>query len=87
MWVGIRDLPGDRFLVCNSSSGRIIEIDAAGKILKEWNVPGACGIAKLPNGHVLVGTANLAVELDGADPKKRVWELACPGYVRRIHRR
>ncbi len=85
MWVGIRDLPGDRFLVGNSNTGRILEIDAAGKILWEATVPGACGIAKLPNGHVLVGTSNLAVELDRNG--KRVWELPCPGYVRRIHRR
>jgi HEAT repeat protein len=85
MWVGVRDLPGDRFLVCNSNTGRIIEVDAAGKLLWEANLGGACGIAKLPNGHVLVGTSNLAVEVDRAG--KRVWELSCPGYVRRIHRR
>ena len=85
MWVGLREVPGDRFLACNSSTGRIIEVDAAGKLVWEASVPGACGISKLPNGHVLVGTANLVVELDRAG--KRVWEMPCAGYVRRIHRR
>ena len=87
MWVGIRDLPGDRFLVCNSTTGQVIEVDAAGKVL--WGdgvrVAGACGLAKLPNGHVLVGAPNRIVELDRAG--KEVWETRCPGYVRRVHRR
>jgi len=85
MWVGLRDLPADHFLACSSGNGQIVEVDATGKVLWEGKVAGACGIAKLPNGHVLVGTACLAVELDRAG--NRVWELKCPGYVRRIHRR
>ena len=59
--------------------------DKAGKVLWENKVPGACGVARLPNGHTLVATANLVVEVsrDG----KRVWERRSGGYVRRVHRR
>lgn len=85
MWVGIRDLPGDRFLMANSTSGRVIEIDRTGKILWEARVPGACGIDRTSTGHTLVATSNRVVELDRAG--NTVWELKTAGYVRRVHRR
>jgi hypothetical protein len=85
MYVGIEDLPGDRFLAANSSNGRVLEVDAAGKILWEANVPGACGVERLPNGDTLVAGPRRVVELnrDG----KVVWEAAAEGYARRAHRR
>jgi hypothetical protein len=85
MWVGIQDLPGDRFMVANSSSGRVLEVDKTGKIQWEGKVPGACGVARLPNGNTLVATANLVVELNRQG--QRIWETRSPGYVRRVHRR
>jgi hypothetical protein len=85
MWVGIEDLPGGRFLLANSSSGRVIEVDPSGKIVWESKVPGACGVARLPNGHTLVATVNRVVELDRTG--KEVWERRSDGYVRRVHRR
>jgi outer membrane protein assembly factor BamB len=85
MYVGIEDLPGDRFLLANSSSGQVLEVDAAGKVLWSASVPGACGVARLPNGHTLVAADRRVVELDRAGA--RVWEKATAGYVRRVHRR
>jgi hypothetical protein len=85
MYVGIQDLPGDRFMVANSSNGRVLELDAKGKILWEANVPGACGVSRLPNGHTLVSASHLVVELDRAG--RKVWEKRRDGYVRRVHRR
>src|SRR5262249_13042053 len=64
MWVGVRDLPGDRYLVASSNTGQVIEVDRAGKIYWEGKVPGACGIARLPNGHTLVASSQRVVELD-----------------------
>ena len=84
-WVGIEDLAGDRFLVADSSKGRIVEVDATGKVLWEANVPGACGITRLPNGHTLVATNGRVVELDRGG--KGIWERKVPGYARRVHRR
>jgi outer membrane protein assembly factor BamB len=85
MYVGIEDLPGDRFLVANSSSGDVLEVDAAGKVLWKGNVAGACGVARVPNGNTLVATEHRVVELnrDG----KVVWQKETPGYARRVHRR
>jgi outer membrane protein assembly factor BamB len=85
MYVGIEGLPGDRFVVANSSSGRVLEVDAKGKVLWEANVPGACGVTRLPNGHTLVSASHLVVELDRAG--KKVWEKRRDGYVRRVRRR
>jgi hypothetical protein len=85
MWVGIEDLPGDRFLVANSASGRVLEVDVGGAILWEAKTPGACGVSRLPDGHTLVATSQKVVELD-ADGKV-VWDRAVDGYVRRAHRR
>lgn len=86
MYVGLRDLPGDRFLLANSSSGRVIEIDRTGKIVWEGRVAGACGIDRTATGHTLVATSGRVVELDRAG--NVVWELKTgSGYVRRVHRR
>jgi hypothetical protein len=85
MYVGLQDLPGDRFVVANSASGRVLEVDAAGKVLWEGKVEDACGVERLPNGDTLVATNRKVVELnkDG----KAVWEKPTEGYARRIHRR
>ncbi len=84
-YVGLEDLAGDRFLVANSNSGRVMEVDASGKVLWETNVPGACGVARLPDGHTLVGVNRQVVELDASG--KQVWEKTGEGYARRVHRR
>jgi hypothetical protein len=85
MWVGIQDLPGDRFLLANSSTGRVVEVDGTGKLLWEGKVAGACGVARLPNGNTLVATSQRVVELDRQG--KAIWEKRSGGYVRRVHRR
>jgi hypothetical protein len=85
MWVGVRDLPGDRYLVASSSAGDVLEVDRDGKVLWRTKVQGACGIARLPNGHTLVATAQRVIELDRKGEK--VWEKTTEGYVRRVHRR
>lgn len=85
MWVGLDDVPGDRFMVANSSTGRVLEVSAAGKVLWEGNVSGACGVSRLPNGHVLVAGPNRVVELERGG--KIVWEKKVTGYARRVHRR
>ena len=85
MWVGLEEVEGDRFLVANSETGRVIEIDPAGKVLWETNVPGACGVARLPGGTTLVATSKRVVEVDRQG--KVVWEKTAAGYARRVHRR
>jgi HEAT repeats len=84
-WSGLQDLPDGCFLVCSSSSGKILEIDGTGKILWQASLAGACGLCRLPNGRTLIGTANRVVELNRAG--EVVWEKKTEGYVRRVHRR
>jgi hypothetical protein len=85
MYVGIQDLPGDRFLVANSSNGRVLEVDGKGKIVWEGKVAGACGVWRVASGNTLVATNGRVVELDRGG--KKVWEVSSRGYVRRVHRR
>jgi HEAT repeat protein len=85
MWVGIEDIGNNRFVVANSNTGRVIEVDADGKIHWEAQVAGACGVTRLPGGNTLVATAQRVVELDRN--AKIVWEKKTTGYVRRVHRR
>jgi hypothetical protein len=84
-YVGLQELPGDRFLVGDSTRGRVLELDNTGKILWEGQVAGTCGVWRLPNGHTLVAANHRVVELDRA--AKVVWEMPSEGYVRRVHRR
>ena len=44
--------------------GRVIEVDATGKIVWEAKVAGACGVARLPGGTTLVAANQRVVELD-----------------------
>jgi hypothetical protein len=87
VWVGIQDLPGDRFLAANSQTGKVVEVDATGKVLWEVDMPRACGVARLPNGHTLASGGTSVVEFD--EKKTKVWEMTVEGNgsIRRIHRR
>jgi outer membrane protein assembly factor BamB len=81
----VQDLPGDRFLVAEIRGGRVLEVDAAGRLLWEAAVPSACGAERLPNGHTLVATNHKVIELD-ADGQQ-VWTKDAEGFVRRSYRR
>jgi hypothetical protein len=85
LYVGIEDLPGGRFLVADSRGGHVLEVGATGAILWQADVPSACGVERLPNGHTLVGANHKVLEL-GVDGKP-VWEKTVEGYVRRAYRR
>jgi hypothetical protein len=84
-WGAVEALPGGRYLVCNYGTGRVLEVNGAGKVLWERTVPGACGVVRLPSGNTLLGCSDRAVEIDRAG--KVVWERSSDGFVRRIHRR
>jgi hypothetical protein len=81
--VGLRDLPGDRFLL--ACRGAALEVDRTGKVCWEVKHPGACGVCRLPSGNTLVSSNNLVTEFDRGG--RKVWEVRSEGYVRRVHRR
>ncbi len=94
VYVSVEDLPGGRFLVADSRGGHVLEVMAEEdrnadippvKILWEADIPGACGVTRLLNGHTLVGANRKVVEV-GTDGKP-VWEKVVDGYVRRVYRR
>jgi hypothetical protein len=86
-WCRAEGLPGGRVLVAVPSENRVVEMDASGKVLTNWSVPGAASAVRLPNGHTLVGcsSANCVVELDRTG--KTVWEKKGDGQPWRVRRR
>jgi hypothetical protein len=83
-WSGIEGLPGDRYLVCGS--GKVLEVDAAGKVLWRLNQAGACYAQRLPSGNTLVvDNAKGLLEVDRQG--KTVWEKPMGTNVWRAHRR
>ena len=84
-WGDVEALPGGRYLVCNYGSGRVFEIDAAGKVQWEQQLPGACGVSRLPNSTTLVACSARAAEIDRTG--RVLWERLRDGFVRRAHRR
>jgi hypothetical protein len=86
-WWGLEALPGGRFLVAYSSTGKVMEVDAAGRVVSEIKVAGACNATRLPDGHVLVAsmTHRRIVEVDREG--KTIKEFATVGRPWKIHRR
>jgi hypothetical protein len=86
-WSGIQVLPGGHYLVALCTAGKVLEVDASGRVLWEGKVPGAVHAARLPSGHVLVVSMmhRRIVELDRDG--KTVKEMATVGRPWRVHHR
>jgi hypothetical protein len=86
-WCRVEGLANGRFLVAIPSEDKVLEMDATGKVLLNWAVPGAASAVRLPNGHTLVGCSrnNRVVELDRNG--KTIWEKAGEGQPWRVRRR
>jgi hypothetical protein len=66
--------------------GKVVEVDAAGKVVWEYQIAGACYAQRLPNGNTLVvSNATGIVEVDRHG--KKVWERAITSSLWRAHRR
>ena len=108
-YVGLQELPGGRFLLADSTNGRVIEVSGQGNLADYWgaealerardaltapgarffkggkvvwqaDLPGACGMIRLANGHTLASANHKVVEF-GVDGKQ-LWEANAEGYVR-----
>jgi HEAT repeat protein len=83
-WVSVETLPGGRYLIAYSGTGKVIETDATGKILWECDVP-KCGWAtRLANGHTLIANVDdrYVVEVDRTG--KEVWRQTTQGRPFRV---
>jgi hypothetical protein len=80
-------LPGGRYLIPLSASGKVAEFDGSGKIVWQCSVAKPNSAKRLPNGNVLVCSRQdcRVVEVDRAG--KVVWELRQEGHLFRVHRR
>ena len=80
-------LPNGHVLIPEMQANRIVEYDAAGKLVWEGKVSQPIAATRLPNGHTLVTsmTENRAVELDRSG--KEVWEFRHDSRVSRAYRR
>ena len=67
-WCGIEALAGGCYLAAFLSSGKVLELDPAGKTIWEFTMPGACHATRLANGHTLVASTThmKLVEVDRA---------------------
>jgi hypothetical protein len=75
-------LPNGNVLIPELGNNRVVEYDAAGKVVRELEVEQPIAAVRLPNGHTLVTsmTQHRAVELDRAG--KEVWDYRHPSGTR-----
>jgi HEAT repeat protein len=86
-WCGVHALPNNHYLAAELNEGRVVEVDAAGKVVWECRVAQACQALRRPDGRTLVCSygGRRIVELDRAG--KIVWERACDTNVWRARSR
>jgi hypothetical protein len=85
-WGDVQALPGGKYLVANYGTGKVMEVDAAGKRLWEIKVGDACGANRLANGMTLLGCGTQVLVVDRTG--KVHWRTTTQGgYARRVHRR
>src|SRR5262249_24150709 len=78
-WASIEPLPGGRYLLSMTGSGKVLETDASGKIFCECSVPTPCYATRLPNGNTLVANVDgrCVVEVDRQG--NEVWKKTTKG--------
>jgi hypothetical protein len=78
-WASVEPLPGDRFLLALGGAGRVVEIDAAGKVVWECQQEAPVFATRLRNGHTLVASfeGRCLIEVDRAG--KPVGRMALQG--------
>jgi hypothetical protein len=83
----IEVLPNGHILIPELGNNRVVEHDATGKVVREFEVEQPIAAVRLPNGHTLVTsmTQHRAVELDRTG--KEVWEFKHATRVTRALRR
>jgi hypothetical protein len=83
----VEELPNGHFLATTSEDGKVMEVDAAGRLVWECTVNGAASATRLPNGHTLVAcsTRRRLVRVDALG--KVVWQKATDGRPFRVRRR
>jgi HEAT repeat protein len=85
-WSGVESAPGGHYLACNLDQGKVLEVDAMGTVVWDYQTAGACYAQRLPNGNTLVVSNNTGlIELDRN--KNVVWKQGLSTSLWRAHRR
>ena len=85
-WSGVEGVAGGRYLAVNNGRGQVLEVDARGKVVWEYTLPGACYASRLANGNTLVvSNSKGLVEVDRGG--RVVWERLATSSLWRAHRR
>src|SRR5260370_1353561 len=69
------------------TQGKVLEIDATGKVVWEAAVPSAYHATRLPNGNTLVSSHGTKRVVEVGRDGKIVWEKTLDSQVWRVHRR
>jgi outer membrane protein assembly factor BamB len=85
-WSGVEGVPGGNYLAVNNAEGKVIEVDKAGKVVWEYQTPGACYASRLPSGNTLI-VSNQSGITEVTPTKEKVWEQAISTSLWRAHRR
>jgi HEAT repeat protein len=84
---GIDLLPSGGVLIASQNNGKVVEVDAEGKVV--WEAPAANPSTgtRLPNGNVLVGSYATAKVFEIDRKGKVIWEYSEPSQFWRARRR
>jgi hypothetical protein len=86
-WTCVEKLRNGHYLVARFGDGRVMEIDASGKVYWDVAVPTPSYATRLPNGNTLVCSWNGLFVAEYDRSSKEVWRQPTKGHPIRVHRR
>jgi hypothetical protein len=87
-WATVESLPSGGFLVAQGNSSKVVEVDAAGKVVWQCaSVPSPNAATRLPNGNTLVCSNNERHVMEVTRAGKIVWQVKLEGRPFRVRRR
>lgn len=78
---------GGRVLAPQPRNDKILELDAQGKVVREWKYPGVSSVQRLPNGNLLVASPSQRRVVELNERGEAVWEMNVEGGPQRASKR
>lgn len=85
-WGSVEKLPNGRYLVGLYGANKVVEVDATGKVFREFPVSSPTRATRLPNGNTLVSSSQGCMVVEFSRPGKEVWKVQTTGRVWRVRR-
>jgi HEAT repeat protein len=83
----VEPLAGGGCLVAAYGAGKVVEYDAAFKVVWQYKLPSAFHASRLPNGHTLIASHSGKVVIEVTHDHRVVWEQRIDDLTWRAHRR